>query len=184
MNSIHQNLPLLEATKFTYPHFTTIFCKPLKDASASPGLFPTPTTHTFPGNASERGKKCLTHDGILGLEECSSLAKPHGSTHLPRIMFRHVYDLRNASREGGENEGGTTVPGRLWSIEVENNPNIPTEHKQTTPRNTVWTRQTNRTTLVSWVILVKAAENIGKVCGLFRSFSTGNGLSQSPHRSH
>lgn len=35
----------------------------------------------------------LTHDGVLGLEQGSPLAQPHGSAHLPRVVFRHVYDL-------------------------------------------------------------------------------------------
>lgn len=35
----------------------------------------------------------LTHDGVLGLEEGSPFAQPHGSAHLPRIVLWHVYDL-------------------------------------------------------------------------------------------
>lgn len=35
----------------------------------------------------------LTHDGVLGLEQSPPLAQSHGSTHLPRIMLRHVDDL-------------------------------------------------------------------------------------------
>lgn len=68
--------------------------------------FPIPPYKPFPGNISRRGKKGLTHDWILGLEECPSLAKPHCPTHLPRIMFWHVYDLWKEFRgrwESGRN---------------------------------------------------------------------------------
>lgn len=49
-----------------------------------------------PGHASGRlgwREAALTHDGVLGLEQSSPLAQPHGSTHLARVVFRHVYDL-------------------------------------------------------------------------------------------
>lgn len=35
----------------------------------------------------------LTHDGVLGLEQGSPLAQPHGAAHLSRVVFRHVYNL-------------------------------------------------------------------------------------------
>lgn len=36
----------------------------------------------------------LPHDRVLGLEQGSPLAQPHGSAHLPGIVLRHVYDHR------------------------------------------------------------------------------------------
>lgn len=71
------------------------------------------------------------------MEECPSLAKPHGPTHLPRIVFWHVYDLQKAFQEGSENEGGMIVPGRLWDIKGGKQNNIHPENRQTTLRDTV-----------------------------------------------
>lgn len=103
------------------------------------------------------------------MEECPPLAKPHGPTHLPRVMFWHVYDLQEAPREASETEGGVRVPGRWWTSNKGKHPTCP--------------QDTGTSRLRSVTGITGCAEH-RRVCGCSGSFSTENGLSQSPHRPH
>lgn len=54
-----------------------------------------------PSQRLGQGEAALTHDGVLGLEQRSPLAQPHGPAHLPRIVFWHVYDLEMYKTQPG-----------------------------------------------------------------------------------
>lgn len=50
------------------------------------------------GQQSSIYLRTRTHYTVVGFEDCPPLSQPHGPTHLPRVVLRHVNHLQRSNR--------------------------------------------------------------------------------------